>query len=484
MDTKGIYRTLKDFFRRLSLRTQLLLILIFLLAITVSSLMVIYSRTEKMLLQKVTDDIDEIMRAIQISMEEMVVKSESTERLKGYLDVLNKKGINEISIMNDTSEVIASSNLLKIGTKGRISRKKDFIITAKLGEESKDEPQRLYNAVLPVTQKGQNVGYIHISMVLDDYKQIQRKNHIKRILSTVFAFTIGIILCLVLSEKYARPIKQVAEASKKIADGDLVKIEEQNRSDEVGTLISSYNEMVDKLVERKALEEKLKKSEQLSIIGQLSSGIAHEVRNPLNFLLLSIGHVREKISASRITEREDLVKLLNDSAAEIRRVNGLIHDFLLLGRPITLKKESINLKLLIEEAVYVLKDKIPANVTVSVSCPEDTYQIYCDREYMRICIMNLILNGAQANSVSGTVTVSCDTAGNEAAIIVSDSGSGIKPEELDKIFEPYYSTKTYGFGLGLSITKRFVEEHNGTISIDSELGKGTTITIRIPTHEG
>jgi signal transduction histidine kinase len=483
MNVKEIIASTKSIFRSFSLRTQLLLILLSLLAISIVSLTVIYTRSENAIIDKVTDNMEDITKAIQISMEEMAYRDDSTQRLKNYVDMLNKKGINEISILSDTSQVIASSNPQKIGTTAKISKKRDFIITAKLGEESKNEPQRLYNIIMPVTAKGQNVGYIHISMVLDDYKHLQTKNHVKRILSTIFAFTIGIIVCLILAEKYTGPIKNIADASKRIARGELVKIHDEGRKDEIGTLVKSFNEMVDKMEERKSLEEKLKKTEQFSIIGQLSSGIAHEIRNPLNFLLLSIGHVKEKISATDMPDREELVSLLEDSVSEIHKVNELIHNFLLLGRPIKLRKEEVALRILIDEALYILKDKIGSNVDIRVSCDDESLSLTCDREYMRICLLNCIINAVQAIEGEGSITIACGREEDMSTIAIHDTGAGISGDDLPKIFEPYFSTKAFGFGLGLSITKRFVEEHGGAISIDSVAGEGTTMTIRIPYHE-
>ena len=438
-----------------------------------------------MIIDKVTENIDDITRAIQISVEQMSYKGDTTERLKNYVDMLNRKGIDEISILSDTSEVIASSKPEKVGTTARISgtRKKDFIITARLGEESKGEPQRLYNIIMPVAIKGQSVGYIHISMLLDDYRQLQRKNHMKRVLSTVFAFGIGIIVCLILAEKYTEPIKKIAGASKRIAQGELVKIEDSGRNDEIGTLVKSFNEMVDKMDERKVLEEKLKKTEQLSIIGQLSSGIAHEIRNPLNFLLLSIGHVKEKIALSTMAEREDLVSLLQNSIIEIHRVNELIHNFLLLGRPVKLRKEWVPTRALIEEAIYLLKGKVKDGVSVVLADGDGDQSLYCDREYMRICILNLVLNAIQSIEDTGTVTVKYATDCQMSVITVADTGTGIKEGDLQKVFEPYFSTKTLGFGLGLSISKRLIEEHNGTIVVATEAGRGTTMEIRIPHYE-
>jgi len=489
MPMNNIISYIKDVFRSLSLKTQLLLILLFLLVISISSLIIIYSRTENLVIEKVTENIDDITKAIQISVEELTYQGSSTERLKSYVDMLNKKGIKEISILSDSSEVIASSDPKKIGTKEKISekrvtRKKDLMITARLGEESKKEAQRLYNVIMPVSIQGQNIGYIHINMVLDDYKLLQEKNHMKRILSTLFAFSIGIIFSLLIAEKYSEPIKNIAKASKRIAEGELVKIRDKgHRKDEIGVLIRSFNEMVDKLSERKELEEKLKKTEQLSMIGQLSSGIAHEIRNPLNFLSLSVGHIKERIYEENIEDKDELVKLLNDVTKEIYRINELIHNFLFLGKPIVLRKDFVEPEALINEALYTLKDKIREGIEVKTVYNQNCKQIYCDREYMRLCLINLILNAIQAIEDNGEVRVECDTENGYSYVSVHDNGAGIGPDELDKIFEPYYSTKKLGIGLGLSVTKRFVEEHGGTITITSAVGKGTTITIKVPHHE-
>jgi signal transduction histidine kinase len=485
---EAVWLSVKKIFRSMSLRTQMLLILLFLLLISIGSLTVLYSRSEEQLIDKLTDNIDDITKAIQISVEELTYRGDSTERLKSYVNMLNKKGIKEISILNDTSEIIASSNPQKVGTKETIrekktGKKKGLMITARLGDDHLTDTQKLYNIIMPVSIKGQNIGYIHINMALDDYQLLRRQGHIKRILSMIFAFSIGIIVCLIIAEKYTDPIKQIANASKNIAEGKLVKIREKDRGDEIGVLIKSFNEMVDKLAERMELEEKLKKTEQLSMIGQLSSGIAHEIRNPLNFLSLSIGHIKEVVGGERIENKRDLQALLDNLLREIHRVNDLIHNFLFLGKQITLHRERVSPQSLIHEALSLIKDKVPDGIKIKTVCRDGEDGIYCDREYMRICLVNLIINASQAIHDEGCIDIECGREDSFSYISVADTGEGIEREEIEKIFEPYYSTKKFGIGIGLAITKRFVEEHGGTIGIESERGKRTTITIRIPHHE-
>jgi len=484
---KGI----KNVFRRLSLRTQLLFILLFVLAISLSSLSLIYTRTEDAIIEKVSDTLDDITKAIQISVEEYSYKGNSTQRLQSAVDMLNQKGIREITIIGDDSQVIASSNPKKVGTREnpkkigeKLARKKGFFITARLGEENRRENQRPYDVIMPVSIKGQNLGYIHISMVLDDFQSLQRKNHLKRIVATLFAFSLGIIVSLILADQYTDPIKRIARASKHVAEGKLVKIRESKRRDEIGVLVRSFNEMVEKLSERKELEDKLKKTEQLSMIGQLASGIAHEVRNPLNFLSLSIGHIRERLAEEKVSQESDINELLDSLKKEIYRLNELINNFLFLGKPITLKREWVSANALAEDALYMVRDKIRDNISVATVSPDNRMRIYCDREYMRICLINLILNSAQAIEDKGSITVRFGEEDGLALICVSDDGRGVEREDIERIFEPYYSTKKLGIGLGLAITRRFVEEHGGSISAESRVGEGTIVTIRIPAHEG
>jgi hypothetical protein len=484
---------LKTTFRSISLRAQLLLILFFVLMISVGSLLVIYSRSEEMLLDKVADNIEDITKAIQISVDELTYRGDSTQRLQGYVDMLNKKGIREISILSDQSEVIASSNPKRVGTAmetpkkpGSAERpKKDLMITARLGEETtKKEGQRLYNVIMPVSVKGQNLGYIHISMILDDFKFLQRRNNMKRILATIFAFGIGIVFCLILAQKYTEPIKKIANASRKVANGELVSIRETDRGDEIGTLVRSFNEMVEKLRERHELEEKLKKTEQLSMIGQLASGIAHEVRNPLNFLSLSIDHIRERINEEKISSTQDLNPLLDSLKKEIYRLNELINNFLFVGKPIVLNKEWIASEVLMQDAIYMVRDKLREGIEITMVAGEENGLLFCDREYLRMCLINLLLNSIQAIEDSGTITVEFGKEQGCSVISVTDTGKGISEEDVEQIFEPYYSTKKFGIGLGLTITKRLVEEHGGTITMASKAGENTVITIRVPYYEG
>ena len=219
------------------------------------------------------------------------------------------------------------------------------------------------------------------------------------------------------------------------------------------------------------------------MIGQLSAGIAHEIRNPLNFLSLSIGHIKETIGDEKIKNKEEVLELLDNLLKEIYKVNELIHNFLFLGKPITLRREWVSPQSLINEALSLVKDKVRDGIEITTHCNAGGERMYCDREYTRICIINLIINAVQAIHDEGRIRIVCGHDNSFSYISVADTGKVINEDEIAKIFEPYYSTKQFGIGLGLAITRRFVEEQGGLIAIESEIGKGTTMIIRMPGHE-
>ena len=153
-----------------------------------------------------------------------------------------------------------------------------------------------------------------------------------------------------------------------------------------------------------------------------------------------------------------------------------------MGKPITLNKGWVTAEDLMQDALCMVRDKVRDGIEVVTRCPDRDMRIYCDREYMRMCVINLIVNSAQAIADRGAIVVTCTVEDGMASISVTDDGKGVEGD-IDRIFEPYYSTKKLGIGLGLTITKRLVEEHAGTISAKSEAGERTVVTIQVPANE-
>lgn len=475
---------MKSFFDNLRLRTKLLVMMLFLSLLSLVMLFAIYSHGERTLMKEIEQHTNDLTTAIKMSVEELTSQEQTDEaRLRDYVQQLNQKGVNEISIISNEEEIIASSNPKKIGKKVDPKRK-DVLITARLGEDlGPTAKQKTQNILIPVIVNNEQVGYVHIKMVLDDFTNLLKSNNLKRLIATMFVFTIGIAVSLFLSWKYTAPIHEVVDAAKSVAAGDLSKKLEVKRNDEIGELTKSFNEMIEKLRLQKELEDRLNQAEKLSALGQFASGIAHEIRNPLNFINLSIDHVRKKFSPKSSKENEVFSKLMLEVKDEIRRLNDLINNFLNYGKPIRLHTKETELKEIVKEITALAEQKAQLEkIQIEIDIPDDLPRLVVDKDQIKISFINVILNSIQAMPKGGRLAIKArqNYSDGNLDIIFTDTGSGIDINDMDKIFDPYFTTKDVGIGLGLALTKKIINEHKGEIFISSRPGIGTTVTLRLP----
>ncbi|MBI5027111.1 MAG: HAMP domain-containing protein [Nitrospirae bacterium] len=477
-------KIVRNFLNNLPLTTKLLYMMLILSLAMIIVLFILYTNATKNIINEVQKHTEDLSTAIQVSVWKLTTAEYTdTETLTEYLKELKAKGIGEINIISTDEEVIASSNPRKLG--GRLDpKKKKIIIKAQLGEPISEigEPskeKRPYNIILPVIVGDEFFGYIHLSLLLDDFKMLSKRNYIERLIATLLVFSLGIIGAIFLSRKYTKPIHQVVEAAKRVATGDLSQTLPQERKDEIGDLTRSFNDMIMKLRTHRELEERLIKAEHLSKIGHLASSIAHEIRNPLNFISLSIDHLKGKFPPEDKEKKEKFNTLILNIKDEIRRLNKLVEDFLNYGKPMKVKKQWSNIGPLLEETVTLVRGEAEEQkITIkTVTVPSS---LYVDPELMKTCFLNIILNAFQAMPQGGTLEITSLPAEKGFNISFSDSGTGISKEDLPMVFEPYFTTKKLGIGLGLALTRRIIEEHSGSIEIESAPEKGTTVKIFIP----
>jgi len=464
-------------FDKMSLRWKLIILLLCLNFALMSTLYIFYTQTEKRLLKEIEKQTADLTKAIQVGVEE--VTRGGSNKLSEYINKLNTKGIREVSIISNQQEIIASTNPQNIG-KPITHRKKELIIKAELGEPVFEE-ENVYNVIVPVIAGNVQYGYIHLRINKDDFSNILRDNALKRIITTLIIFSIGIIITYFISTRYTKPIDNLTEAAQRVAQGDFSYRLELNRKDEIGRISESFNFMIQKLEENQILQKRLREAEYLAAIGQLSRTIAHEVRNPLNFINLSIDHLIEKLKKEN-ENSNNYIKLLENMKQEIYRVNNLITEYLEYTKPLKLNKKTVSILEIIDEVVTLIEASAEKEGITIYKDYKIDFMLDIDIDLMKSCILNIIKNSiyAMKDTEVKNLFIKTELLEDEILIKIKDTGSGVKEEFIEKIFEPFFSTKKGGLGLGLPLAKKVIEEHGGRIEILSKIGQGSEVNIYLP----
>src|ERR1041385_7503185 len=286
--------------------------------------------------------------------------------------------------------------------------------------------------------------------------------------------------------RFTRPIKELSAAARKVAGGDFDVQVESDRGDEMGTLAAAFNEMTAKLGRARELETQLHQAEKGAVVGRLAAAIAHEIRNPLNYINLTLDHLRSTFAPVDPAKRVTFVRLTDQLKTEVARINRHITDFLKYSRPSKLELQDLDIRAEAEDALRLVEGRaeecgIETRILQDGALPH----VMGDRESLRSVFTNLVINAVEAiDGEGGSVSIKLSNADeNSVKVEVIDTGHGISPDDISKLFEPYFSTKETGTGLGLAIVKKAIDDHGGTISVASREGSGTTFTIILPVKE-
>lgn len=474
----------------MKLNAKLVIIMLSLLIIAMLTLFIMNQFSQTELVQEIQESSTEVSKAIQMSIEDLTSGTDTDpSRLKEYLKEARNKGINEVNIISNEGEIIDSSDPTKVGKRREIKKMEKGLKVVRHGKAVAGTPlssQRPYDLVVPVIVGDEQLGYVQINLLLDNIREIQHENFLRRLVATSMIFVLGIVLTIFLARRYTHPIHRLVEGVKKVSAGDLsVTFPEESR-DEIGELAVSFNEMVEKLRERESLEKRLYEAEHLSKVGQLASGIAHEIRNPLNYISLAIDHLKTEVLPSCGDRQEELVTLTDKIKEEVRRVNYMVVNFMNYGRPLKLRLTSVSYPELITKVLPLLQDKLAEQrIEVAIDLEPDLPPMQADAELLRNCLINFITNAAQAMPEGGKIVLGgrYDRETSSFHLTFADQGEGIATEDTSKIFQPYFTTKEAGIGLGLAITERIIREHGGKILVDSALGKGTVFTVVLPARK-
>ncbi|HZQ71054.1 MAG TPA: ATP-binding protein [Terriglobales bacterium] len=296
------------------------------------------------------------------------------------------------------------------------------------------------------------------------------------------AVAICAALLFVLAVFVQRPMVELQEKIGHVGEGDLnVRVSFDTRNDEIGDLGRNFNRMVQQL--RESREEihrlhqtQMSRAEHLATLGELATGLAHEIRNPL----AGIAGVIEIVGRD-LPSTSPARAVVKDVRQEIAQINHIITDLLQTARPHPPEIRRSDLNTTVEHSVMLARQQaLSKAIKIELKKDPALPEVEHDSDQIHQVLLNLLLNSIQAIEGHGTITVEITEDGGYAAIAVSDTGRGIAPEHLPNIFRPFYTTKGNGTGLGLSLAKRIVEEHDGKIDVESSAGRGTTFLVRLP----
>jgi signal transduction histidine kinase len=348
-------------------------------------------------------------------------------------------GIQFLTLLDPSLTVVASSDRARLG-----ARDSDAALGAALEHRrtltrlvTTDGPTRVYEVARPLTLSGSSTGLLRIGLSTASLDRTWRRDRLNAVVLALGVLGLGVLGLAAIFYVQHRHLAEV-----------------------------------------KALEAEMERKERLSALGDMAAAVAHEIRNPLNSVSMGLQRLRVEFTPPDTDEYQRLLELVQ---GEVRRLNTIVEEFLALARPLALKPESIRVADLLDEVRLLIESGAgSAGVQVEQTASTDLPPLHADRDRLKQVLLNLALNALQAMPSGGRLVLGAAAAGGALTLTVSDSGSGIAPDLLPRIFEPYVTTKARGLGLGLAIARRIVEAHGGRIEAASWPGHGSTFRVIVP----
>ncbi len=423
--------------------------------------------------------------------EEKVLRTE----LADYLEFLLKKfsGIfaTDINVFTLEGDLVASSQP-KIYTKGIVSRKmnaraftnmklkhkSEFVNTEKIGDLS------YLSAYMPVYNKrGEMLAYLNIQYIS---RQGELESQISGFLLAiidimVLMLALSTILAITISNRLTRPLKYIQDSLRSVQIGALSKPIEYNGSDEIGDLVKEYNKKVEEL---QINAEQLAKSERESAWREMAKQVAHEIKNPLTPMKLSIQHLKRSINLADDDSKEKLDRVTKSLIDQIDALTQIANEFSNFAKMPKASENEIDLTEILRNAATVFEDTDEYDFELEIDASKPAW-IWADKDLLLRVFNNLIKNATQAVrrqdefDRKGTVTLALEESADNYIVAIKDNGLGISDDVKEKLFVPYFTTKSTGTGLGLAMSKQIIENHGGSIWFDSKVGEGTTFFVSL-----
>ena len=430
-------------------------------------------------------------------------KASRNQALEAYEKALKSAGLSS-TVASPNGEVVARTNPRQVGKKIKIKRRRrvttkdsQIEISAEFPEVDVDTRvgEKTYFVEFPIVQGDRVIGYARVRGFGDQLDPMLRRADVVRSFWILSTMLLGIFAVVYFAFLFTKPVDMLVEGARQVAQGNLYVSLPAAGGSEMGRLAATFNRMVERLRENRQLQERLSEAEKLSLLGRFAGSIAHEVRNSLNFINLSIDQARAKqaaladsgaVSSSGNLSLREIQRNLANVKEEIGHLNQMVNDFLSAGRQRPPELEACDLREIFAQAMSLVAKQARTQGVQIVDQLHGIPGIRADCQQIKICFVNVLTNAVQAMPKGGEIRVSATQVQGKAdaqgslRLQFADTGPGIAPADRERVFAPYFSTKATGFGLGLAITKKIIEDHGGRIFVGNHRGPGAVLVIELP----
>jgi signal transduction histidine kinase len=389
------------------------------------------------------------------------------------------------AIVDPTGDVVAHSDRARIGE--RLPQGDDLAVIAAAGGVAQlravYQTERMLEWRQPILLDGRPFAEIRVGQSTLLIRETLTDALIPAALAAGVALAIAIVVAVVLAQIVVQPIHVIRSGLSRLGRGDLGATLDLKGDEfkELGDVFASVtNQLKAMMPHSPKRSQLLELSRRVTALGRLTAGVAHEVKNPLNAMTIHLELLKQKLAAGAAAgSTASHVEIIG---REIRRLDDVVQGFLKFARPEELTLQPLAPAALIDEVLKTLAVEADVTgVTIESTVADDVPNIEADSGIMRQALLNLAKNAVQAMPSGGKLTMAATaTRDGRVEIRVSDTGVGIPPENLAKIFDLYFTTKESGTGIGLSLVYRTIQLHNGDIDVESTPGVGTTFVIKMP----
>ncbi len=409
-----------------------------------------------------------------------------------FLANLSAPAGSTVYLYRNSSPAFSANNLIgaggdisnAMGYKDVIDRARSSGLQANTLDSMRDKSGESFS-LTAIPLKGADGSVMAVLLVVNSRRELmEMQQHIR---TTAYGVAgVGILLAIVISlwiaARVSRPVEQLAQAARDVAAGNWDVQVPVHSGDEVGLLAGAFNGMTRELVDQR---ERLVQSERVAAWRELARRLAHELKNPLFPLQLTVENmIRAKKASPEMFEEvfTEGVTTLTDEINNLKTIIGRFSDFSKMPKP---QVDEVDMRDVLSRVVRLYgpslqQQKSPIEVVSEISM--DRLPVSVDAELMHRALSNLVLNAMDAMPDGGTLTIAAVRHGNNIRVTIADTGKGMTREECERLFTPYYTTKQKGTGLGLAIVQSVIADHHGTIGVESNPGRGTTFIIDLPAN--